>query len=276
MKWLGLLIVLLSGGLLLFVTSDFPAWGDPSSPASIHLSSHFIQEGLQETHVPNLVTAVLADYRGYDTLFETTVIFCAGLSLLLLLRQSGRKRQESVYYRHIPTEVTLHIKDSSKAPRETTDLERIDTMWVPFDIIIKTVCRILIPFIQLFALYVVAHGDFSPGGGFQGGVIFGASLILLSLSFDLRSMLKKISEFWLGILSALGIFIYTGIGVLCMFLGGNFLDYGKLSRILPVGPAHARALGMLGVEIGVGIAVMAVMILIYLNLSSVGRHDEGL
>lgn len=276
MKWLGLLTVLVSGVVLLFVTSDFPAWGDPSSPASIHLSTHYIQEGLQETQVPNLVTAVLADYRGYDTLFETTVIFCAGLSLLLLLRQSGRKSQGSVYYRHIPSEVTLHIKDSSKAPPETADLERIDTMWVPFDIIIKTVCRIMIPFIQLFALYVVAHGDFSPGGGFQGGVIFGASLILLSLGFDLRNMLKKINELWLGLLSALGIFIYAGIGALCMFLGGNFLDYGKLSLILPVGPAHARALGMLGVEIGVGIAVMAVMALIYLNLSSVGRHEEGL
>lgn len=276
MKWIGLVTVFICGCLLLFVTKDFPAWGDPSSPASTHLSTHFIEKGLQETGAPNLVTAVLADYRGYDTLFEAVVVFCAGLALLLLLRDSQSKRQQSVYYRHIPTEVTLHIKDPSKAPRESRDLERIDTLWVPFDIILKTVCRILIPFIQIFALYVVAHGETSPGGGFQGGVIFGASLILLSLSFDLRSVLKNINEIWLGFISALGIFIYTGIGVLCMFLGGNFLDYERLSLILPVDTTHVRALGMMGVEIGVGFIVMAVMVMIYLNLSSDGRLDEGL
>lgn len=275
MKLAGLIIVIVCGGLLLSATQDFPAWGDPTSPASTHLSPHFITQALDETGAPNLVTAVLADYRGYDTMFETVVIFAAGLACILLLRtyiQRTRGRE----YRHIPTGIIIHIQDPNKAPKGLREFELIDNIWVPHDLIIKTVCRILIPFIQIFSLYVVMHGDFSPGGGFQGGVIFGASLILLAISFDLRTALQLVSEKTLGMLCALGVVIYSGIGCLCIMLSGNFLDYGTLSQILPVDPNHIRALGMLGVEIGVGITVMAVMVVLYINIASEGRHHQGL
>ncbi len=274
MKTFGLVIVFLCGGLLLSATVDFPDWGDPHSPASSHLSPHYIQKSVEETGVPNLVTAVLADYRGFDTLFETGVIFCAGLASLLLLRKytSGTER----YYRHIPTGVILHFKNSRSTLPVGGEFEIMDADWVPYDLIIKTVCRILIPFIQLFALYVVAHGDFSPGGGFQGGVIFGSSLILLAISYNLRTAVHRVKERIIGFFCVLGMLIYVGIGILCMLLGGSFLDYGRLSRILPVDPVHARSLGMLGVEIGVGLAVMAVMAVIYLNIASAGNFDEGL
>lgn len=275
MKHLGLIIVIICGGLLLYATQDFPAWGDPTAPVHTHLSPHFITEGLHETGAPNLVTAVLADYRGYDTMFETVVVFCAGIACILLLRtfvQRTRGRE----YRHTPTGVVLHIQDPDKDLTNPREFQLIDNMWVPHDLIIKTVSRMLIPFIQIFALYVVAHGDFSPGGGFQGGVIFGASLILLALSFDLRTSLRRISEKMLGLLCSLGVVIYSGIGVVCMLLGGNFLDYSRLTAILPVGPDHIRAMGMLGVEIGVGFAVMAVMVIIYTNVASLGRHKQGL
>lgn len=265
MKHLGLIIAIICGGLLLYASSFLPAWGDPHSPASEYVSPRYIEEGFQETDVPNLVTAVLADYRGYDTLFETTVIFTAGLACVLLIRTFKKG-----------TETTHHTEDSANLPQEPEDSESTGNMEVPYDLIVRTVCGVLIPFIQLFALYVVAHGDFSLGGGFQGGVIFGSSIILLAISFDLRSALKKLSERWIGILSALGVFIYAGIGALCFSLGGKFLDYGKLAKILPVDPVYARALGMLGVEIGVAFAVMAVMAAIYINLASDGRHEEGL
>ncbi len=67
-----------------------------------------------------------------------------------------------------------------------------------------------------------------------------------------------------------------GLGVLAMIMGGHFLDYGVLAPLVPWDPDHVRGLGMLGVEIGVGIAVMAVMVIIYVNIASEGRHDEGL
>ncbi len=273
MRFLGFIIVVLTGGLLLYGTSDFPNWGDPNSPASIHLSNQYIEKAYEQTQVPNLVTAVLADYRGFDTMFETAVIFCAGLACFLLLRDfKGRKER---FYRHVPTGVILHVKDSKKALQVGKDFEHIDKDWVPSDLIIKTVCRILIPFIQIYALYVIAHGDFSPGGGFQGGVIFGSSLILLAISYDLKTLVRRIKEKVLGIYAAVGVLIYVGIGVICMLMGKNFLDYSALAPLV-WDPHHVRGLGMLGVEIGVGIAVTAVMAIIYINIVSEGRHDEGL
>ena len=275
MKRIGLILVILCGAVLLYATKDFPSWGDPASPASTHLSPHYIQHALEETEVSNLVTAVLADYRGYDTMFETVVIFAAGLACFLLLRSFGTRQGEGWYVRHIPTGVVINFRKRPFIPQSRA-FERLDTQWVPHDLIIKTLCRILIPFIQLFSLYVVAHGDFSPGGGFQGGVMFGATLVLMAISFDLRTALNKIGEKFLAMLAALGVIVYGGIGVLCMILGGEFLDYGKLARILPVQAEKARALGMIGVEVGVGIAVTAVMAIIYVNIASSGRHDEGL
>lgn len=87
MKILPFLIVLLTGGLLIYGTKEMPPWGDPNAPASLHVSPRYIEETVEETATPDMVTSVLADYRGYDTLGETTVIFTAGLSCLLLLRR---------------------------------------------------------------------------------------------------------------------------------------------------------------------------------------------
>ncbi len=138
------------------------------------------------------------------------------------------------------------------------------------DVIVKTLSRLLIPFMQIYALYVIAHGHYSPGGGFQGGVILGASLILLVITYGLDNVLRMMSERSNTILCSLGVAIYVGIGILCIILGGNFLDYGALAKILHVEVPHARSLGILGVETGVGIAVMAVMLSIFLDISTGG------
>lgn len=90
MKPLALLATLVVGALLLYGTKDFPAWGDPQSPANSYLSPHYLENAVKETHVPNIVTAVLGDYRGYDTMFETVVIYCAGMAVVSVL---WRRRQ---------------------------------------------------------------------------------------------------------------------------------------------------------------------------------------
>ena len=142
------------------------------------------------------------------------------------------------------------------------------------DIIIKTLARVLVPFILLYALYVIMHGHYSPGGGFQGGVILGASLVLLVITHGLKDTQKRISEKSVAIFSSLGVLIYAGIGVLCLILLGNFLDYSKLAILLNVPLAQARSLGILGVEIGVGLAVMAVMFSIFCNIATGGKQGE--
>ena len=142
------------------------------------------------------------------------------------------------------------------------------------DVIVKTVARLLVPFIVTYALYVVMHGHYSPGGGFQGGVILAASFVLLGVSHGLAPMRRRMSEKKAGILSSAGVFIYAGIGVLCLLLGGNYLDYGALSKVLQVSQSEARSLGILGVEIGVALAVMAVMCVIFLAIFTVGEPQE--
>ena len=276
MKFLGTFIVLLFGSLLIYCTLDFPSWGDPASPASTHVSPYYIENTLEETSVPNIVTAVLADYRGYDTMFEAIVIFTAGIACFFLLRTFKRTETETRLYRHVPTGITFRIEKGGRYPKESDEFERIDLHWVPHDVIIKTTCRVIIPFIQIFALYVIAHGHHSPGGGFQGGVILGASVILFAISHNLRSSLKRINEKLAIFFCALGVFIYAATGAICILLGANYLDYSALSQILGVDPVSARSWGILFVEIGVGVAVMAVMVTLYYNLASAGKHDEGL
>jgi len=143
------------------------------------------------------------------------------------------------------------------------------------NIVIQTICRILAPFLQIYALYVIAHGHYSPGGGFQGGCILAASFILMVIAYDINAVKKRMSEKITTLYCSLGVFIYAGIGLLCIILGANYLDYGILHKILPVDPVKARAMGTLGIEVGVGLTVMAVMVSIFLNIASGGEHEEG-
>ena len=117
-----------------------PFWGDANSPVNSVVSKYYVENAYKDTKVPNLVTAVLADYRSFDTMFETCVVFIAVLGIFMLLK----KEDDEI------TSVT------EEADQENDSL------------IIRVASRFMVPFIQLFGLYVVAHGHYSPGGGFQG------------------------------------------------------------------------------------------------------------
>jgi multicomponent Na+:H+ antiporter subunit B len=98
MRLTALGLLLLTAGVLFHGSAVLPRFGDPRSPAASHVSPRYIEQGRAETGASNIVTAVLADYRGYDTLGETVVIFCAGLGCLLIVgggakwRTRGRER----------------------------------------------------------------------------------------------------------------------------------------------------------------------------------------
>jgi multicomponent Na+:H+ antiporter subunit B len=96
LRVLALITVIITGIILIYGAMDMPDWGDPNSPASIHVSPRYIEKTMEETATPNVVTSVLADYRGYDTLGETTVIFTAGVSCILILRRRRQRKQENV------------------------------------------------------------------------------------------------------------------------------------------------------------------------------------
>jgi len=91
LKTFGIIIQVLLGAALIYGTLDMPKWGDPHSPAATHVSPYYLQHSIEHTATPNVVTSVLADYRGYDTLGETTVIFTAGMACILLLKRRDKR-----------------------------------------------------------------------------------------------------------------------------------------------------------------------------------------
>ena len=94
MKWTPLLVLAFTAAVMIYAEADLPGWADPGSPASVHESSvHYIEHAYEETGTPNMVTAVIADYRSYDTLFETAVIFTAGLACVLILAEVKRRER---------------------------------------------------------------------------------------------------------------------------------------------------------------------------------------
>ena len=131
--------------------------------------------------------------------------------------------------------------------------------------ILDAAARLLIPYILLFALYVLFHGHHSPGGGFQGGTILAAAVILIRLVRG-RQPGWGIGREQALVLALIGVLIYASFGFIPLFFGGNFLDYGYLP--LPASPAETRSLGILGIEIGVTIGVMGTMVLIFDLLTS--------
>jgi multicomponent Na+:H+ antiporter subunit B len=133
------------------------------------------------------------------------------------------------------------------------------------NVVIRTVSRLSIPFIQLFSLYVIVHGASGAGGGFQGGVVFAASFILMLIAFGLSGIRKRLGEKGAMVLATVGLFVYAGIGLLCLFFNGNYLGYAAIESALGIPHLHALLIDL--VEAGIGITVMAVMTSIILDFA---------
>lgn len=130
-------------------------------------------------------------------------------------------------------------------------------------VVLRVIAKMLIPAILLFALYVQFHGDFGPGGGFQAGVIFAAGIILYALIFGLDAARAVIPPWVTRVLMAGGVLLYLGVGVAAMLMGGNFLDYTALGE-----HAHeGQHLGIMLVELGVGMTVTSVMLVLFYSFT---------
>ncbi len=93
--FLPLAVVVITGAILIYAVPDMPRFGDPAAPIHHHVAPRYLEETPKAIGIPNVVTSVLADYRGYDTLGEVTVIFTAGIGVLLLLGRTRRRRREA-------------------------------------------------------------------------------------------------------------------------------------------------------------------------------------
>ncbi|WP_069130796.1 MnhB domain-containing protein [Rhodohalobacter halophilus] len=125
--------------------------------------------------------------------------------------------------------------------------------------------RLLTPYIMLFGWYVIFFGHYSPGGGFQGGTLLAASVLLIRISGGRRVSRLQIQEFATTPLAVIGVIIYFATGLVAMLMGGYFLDY-ELLPFTGMEPAMVRYWGILIIEVGIGLAVMAILVMIYDNM----------
>ena len=223
-----LLVVLLTGSALVYATLDMPDFERADVPAYTHVAPRYITQGPHEVGIPNLVTAVLASYRGYDTLGEAAVVFTAGIAIMLLLGSALPRARPVI----LELETNPHLREIVGA---------------------------LIPAILLFALYGQFHGDYGPGGGFQAGVIFAAGMILYGLVFGLHRAQTVIPLTGLRLLQSAGLLLYTLVGMASLSKGANYLDYD----VLGADPIAGQHVGILLIELGVGVTVMATMLILY-------------
>ena len=137
-------------------------------------------------------------------------------------------------------------------------------------LVLRVIAKLLIPFILLFALYVQFHGDYGPGGGFQAGVIFSSGFILYALIFGLKNAELILPRGILRFGIALGVLIFAGVGIYDLLIGGKYLDYSVMS----LNPVKGQHLGIFLVELGVGITVSSVMVVVFFTFAG-HRKSNG-
>jgi multicomponent Na+:H+ antiporter subunit B len=230
--WLAFGTVGLLALLIIYASFDKPRLGDPDAPVHQHVAPWYIEKTSEYIDIPNVVTAILSSFRGYDTLGEVFVVFTACIGVLFILGVSPRRQ-------------TRQVIEKNSGLRH--------------HLIPQVVGRLLIPFIVLFGLYVQFHGEYGPGGGFQAGAIIATGVILYALLEGEAEALRAIpSRVLLGMVVG-GALLYGGVGVACMFMGGAFLDYS----VLAADPILGQHLGILIIEAGVGMAVCGALLTIF-------------
>lgn len=228
-------LVLLTGALLIYGTLDMPSFGAADAPVHEHVAPRYLNDSAAEIGIPNVVTSVLASYRAFDTFGEVIVIFTAGIGVLALLMRSDLPPVRSA--------------------KNTASMHE--------HMVLRIVAKMLIPLILLFGLYVQFHGEYGPGGGFQAGVIFASAFFLYAMLYGMNAARRVINSSVVQVLAALGVLIYGTTGVIAMLSGKNFLDYSVFSA----DAIHAQHLGILFIELGVGLTVATVMIIIFFTFS---------
>lgn len=233
-RWLSIAVITSVTLIMIYTTFDNPRLGDPNAPVHRHVAPWYLEETPRLVDVPNVVTAILASFRGYDTLGELFVIFTAGIGVMFILATPSRRDSASV-------------------------LPSADAQGLRHHLIPRVVGGLLVPFIVLFGLYVQFHADLGPGGGFQAGALIATGLILYALLEGEGAALRAVSVRVFAAMVAGGTLLFGAVGVAGIALGGNFLDYSVLSA----DPIAGQHIGILLIELGVGLTVAGVLLSIF-------------
>ena len=229
--------------LLLFTVTEMPKFGSPDHPINNEVSARYIEKGLQETGAVNIVTGMILDYRAFDTLGESSVLFTAAMVVLFLLRKDKNSHKYSQLAQ------SMHENPHS------------DTYYEPKnDVILQKTAVILVPIVLLTGIYVVLNGHLSPGGGFSGGAIMGAGLILYVTAFGFAKMRRFFTyKTYQGIVLA-ALLTYACSKCYSFFTGANHIH-----SIIPLGtPGAIISSGLILVlNICVGFIVTCTMYCFY-------------
>ncbi len=244
-------VILLTAVAGMVVGSWLPVIGAHESPANSYLSPHYILNAMKDTHAANIVTAVLADYRGFDTLFETCVLFLSGVATLMVLSTKARvkAREKNI----LPDEEEGGAKPVSH-----------DYVASYGGTVLQASFRLIVPVVMLYGIYVLFHGELSLGGGFQAGALVACAYLLDRIMPSFETRIGEVREENMMIFAGVGVFVYAFTGILPMLFGGNFLEYDKLpfEFLTEHGGAELHTYGILMIEIGVTICVAAVIMTI--------------
>ncbi len=221
--------------MLLKAVSYLPTFGNADNPVNNEVAARYIENGLQETGAVNIVTGMILDYRAFDTLGESHVLFIATCTVLILLRLDRKEHREAY--------------------------EENDRLYEPKnDVILQTAARILVPPIFIFGIYIILAGHLGPGGGFSGGAVIGAGLILYLNAFGFAKTEKFFTAKTYRRMSFGALACYSIAKSYSFYTGAN-----NIESIIPLGtPGAILSSGLiLLLNICVGVVVAGTMYTFY-------------
>lgn len=224
--------------MLLTAVSYLPPVGAADNPSSNEVASKYIEDGLQDTGAVNIVTGMILDYRAFDTFGESNVLFIATCTVLILLRSDEKKNKQQA-----------EMEQQREQHYEPKD-----------DCILQKVTFYLFPIIVIYGIYVILNGHLSPGGGFSGGAIIGAGLILYANAFGFAKLNRFFTEKTYKWISFVALSFYCLAKSYSFFTGANHLESG-----IPLGqPGAILSSGLiLPLNICVGMVVACTMYAFY-------------
>ncbi len=227
--------------LLLVTVSWMPPFGSADNPTSNEVAERYIEQGFEETGAVNIVSGMILDYRAFDTLGESNVLFIATIAVMILMRVDSREEKEK-----LSEEEAVYTHEKTLEPEN--------------DVILKTVAFLLIPMLFIFGIYIILCGHLGPGGGFSGGAVIGASLILYANAYGFQRMGTLFTAKTYKVISFCALGFYALAKSYSFFTGANELE----SMISTGTPGRILSAGLiLPLNICVGLVVACTMYSFY-------------
>ena len=201
-RLLAVIVAVVLIGLLLETVERMPRFGEADTLMDSELTEFYVEHTKEETGAMNIITGIILDYRGFDTLGESHVLFIAVCTVLLMLSIYGERDEQN---RLLQGEMERHFEPGD-------------------DVILQSAARLLTPLVFILGIYIIANGHLSPGGGFSGGAVLGAGLILYQNAFGYEKIEKFFTYKTFKWVSVCSLLFYSLAKGYHFFTGANHLD----------------------------------------------------